>query len=147
VANLGLVFANAGRPADAERQFRVAAEHYRDSTGVVGAILLGNFGLVLSQQGKLDSAEPVYRKALAMFDRLPRDYFEKGWSLGNLAVDFILRGRPREALPLAEAQIAHFSRLLSPSHPTVGYGWVYLARSLHALGREEEALRAARKAC
>src|SRR6185436_7496607 len=78
VADLGLVFASAGKPAEAEPQFRLAAAHYRDSTGVVGAILLGNFGLVLSQQGKLDSAEPVYRRALAVFDRLPRPYFEKG---------------------------------------------------------------------
>ena len=148
VGNMGLILATAGRAAEAEPWFRASAAHRRhlDSTSVANAILLGNLALVLSQQGKLDSAEPVYRRALAAFDGFPRQYFEKGWSLGNLAVDFILRGRPQDALPLAEEQIAHFTRLLGPTHPTVGYGWINLARTRHALGQEPEALRAARHA-
>ena len=148
VSNLGLVLSSVGRPAEAEPLFRAGYEHRKrlDSLSPANAILLGNLGLVLSQQGKLEAAEPVYRAALAEYSRYPREYFEKGYTLGNLAVDFILRGRPDDALPLAHEQIAHFTRLLGPAHAVVGYGWVNLARVLHAKGRETEAAEAARKA-
>ena len=133
LGDLGTTLASSGRPAEGEPLIRASAKHrWRfDSTSAANAVLLGNLGIVMSLQGKLDSAEPVYRAALAGFDRLrPREFFEKGFTLGNLAVDFINRGRPAEALPLAREQIAHFSRLLGPTHPNVAYGWVNLAREL-----------------
>jgi tetratricopeptide (TPR) repeat protein len=149
LADLGLVLSSSGRPAEAEPLFRASAKHRRllDSASVANAILLGNLGLVLSQQGKLDSAEPMYRLALAAYDRFrPREYFEEGWTLGNLAVDLVLRKRGPEALALAERQVAHFSRLLGARHPNVGYGWVNAARALHAMGEEKRALAAAKQA-
>jgi eukaryotic-like serine/threonine-protein kinase len=148
LGNLGLVLSGVGRPAEAEPFFRASYQHRRqfDSLSPGNAILLGNIGLALSQQGKLEAAEPVYRAALAEYTRYPREYFEEGYTLGNLAVDFILRGRPDDALPLVHEQIAHFTRLLGPAHAVVGYGWVNLARVLHAKGQEAEAADAARKA-
>ncbi|HJR34717.1 MAG TPA: tetratricopeptide repeat protein, partial [Gemmatimonadales bacterium] len=148
LADLGLVLSSLGRPADAEPLIRASAEHRRqlDSLSPANAILLGNLGLVLSQQGKLEEAEPVYRAALQAYSRYPREYFEKGYTLGNLAVDLVLRGRPDDALPLVEEQIAHFTRLLGPTHAVVGYGWVNLARVLHAKGHQAQAAEAARKA-
>ena len=149
IGNLGLVLLTRGRPAEAEPFLRASArQRWRfDSTSAANAVLLGNLAAALSQQGKLDSAEPVYRAALAGFDRLrPREFFEKGFTLGNLAVDFINRGRAAEAPALARAQIAHFSSLLGPTHPNVGYGWVNLARALHATGAEQPAFDAAHNA-
>ncbi|HTL04684.1 MAG TPA: serine/threonine-protein kinase [Gemmatimonadales bacterium] len=149
IGDLGTLLMSSGRPAEGEPLIRASARHrWRfDSTSAANAVLLGNLGSALSLQGKLDSAEPVYRAALASFDRLkPREYFEEGFTLGNLALDYINRGRPVEALPLAHAQIAHFGRLLGATHPNVGYGWVNLARALHATGQEQQALEAARRA-
>jgi len=149
LADLGTALASAGRPAEGEPLILAAAQHrWRfDSTSAANAVLLGNLGMVLSLQGKLDSAEPVYRAALASFDRFTsREFFEKGFTLGNLAVDFINRGRPAEAVPLARAQIDYFSRLLGPNHPNVAYGWVNLARALHGTGEEAQAFDAADKA-
>jgi serine/threonine-protein kinase len=149
LADLGTTLAAAGRPAEGEPLIRASARHrWRfDSTSAANAILLGNLGMVLSLQGKLDSAEPIYRSALAGFAIFKsREFFEKGFTLGNLAVDYLNRGRPAEALPLAQEQIAHFSRLLGPTHPNVAYGWVNLARALHGAGKEIEALDAADKA-
>lgn len=136
LADLGTVLSTVGRPAEAEPFVRAAAVHRwnLDSSSVANAILLGNLGLVLSQQGKLVAAESVYRRALAAFDGHAREYFEKGFTLGNLAVDLILRGRPADAEPLARAQVAHFGALLGEAHVATGYGWVNLARALHALG-------------
>ena len=149
VGDLGLALLSSGRPAEAEAYLRASAKHrWRfDSTSAANAILIGNLGLVMSMQGKLDSAEPVYQSALAAFDRLrPREYFEKGFTIGNLAVDFIHRGRPAEAPGLAREQIAYFTKLLGPAHPNVAYGWVNLARALHAIGEERPALDAAQNA-
>ena len=148
LADLGLVLSSKGQPAEAEPLFRASAEHRKqlDSLSPANAILLGNLGLVLSQQGKLEEAEPVYRAALHAYTRYPREHFEKGYTLGNLAVDLVLRGRPDDALPLVREQIAHFTRLLGPDHPVVGYGWVNLARALHAKGEATTAAEAAWKA-
>jgi len=148
LGDLGTVLSTLGRPAEAEPFVRAAALHRErfDSASVANAILLGNLGLVMSQQGKLAEAEPIYRRALAAFDSYPREYFEKGWSLGNLAVDLVLRGRAAEAVPLAREQVAVFSRQLGEAHVAVGYGWVNLARALHALGDDAGAMAAGLRA-
>ena len=149
LGDLGLVLLNSGRPAESEAFIRASARHRRrfDSTSAAIPILLGNLGAALSQQGRLDSAEPVYRAALAGFERMTaREYFEKGFTLGNLAVDFINRGRAADAVPLARQQIAYFTRLLGPAHPNTAYGWVNLARALHATGDLTTALEAAKRA-
>lgn len=148
LADLGLVLSSLGRPAEAEPLIRASATHRRqlDSASPANAILLGNLGLVLSQQGKLEEAEPFYRAALEAYTRYPREYFEKGYTLGNLAVDLVLLGRPDDALPLVQEQIDHFRGLLGPDHVAVGYGWVNLARVLHAKGQEAKAAEAALKA-
>jgi serine/threonine-protein kinase len=149
LGDLGLVLLSSGRPAEAEQYMRASAKHrWRyDSASVANAVLLGNLGLIMSLQGKLDSAEPLYRGALAGFDRFrPREFFEKGFTIGNLAVDYLNRGRPADALPLAREQIAYFTRLLGSGHPNVGYGWVNLARALHATGEDAAALDAAQQA-
>jgi tetratricopeptide (TPR) repeat protein len=49
-------------------------------------------------------------------------------------------------VPLARAQIAHFAKLLGPSHHNVVYGWVNLARALHGSGDDAEALDAVKVA-
>ncbi len=148
LADLGTLLGLMGRPADGEPLIRASAAHrWRvDSSSVANAILLGNLGLVLSQQGKLVDAETTYRRALREFDRHPREYFEKGYTLGNLAVDLVVRGKADEALPLARGQIDLFSRLLGTEHTAVGYGWVNLARALHGIGSDPDALSAARRA-
>src|ERR1044071_6123545 len=149
LGDLGLVLLNSGRPAESEEFIRASARHRRrfDSTSAAIPILLGNLGAALSQQGRLDSAEPVYRAALAGFERMTeREYFEKGFTLGNLAVDFINRGRAADAVPLARQQVDYFTRLLGPAHPNTAYGWVNLARALHATGDLTPALEAAQRA-
>jgi serine/threonine-protein kinase len=149
LANLGTVLAASGRPAEGQPFLRASLRHRQqfDAGSAANGILLGNIGLVFSMQGKVDSAEGYYRQALDLFDRLrPREFFEEGFTLGNLAVDLITHGRPAEAVPLARAQIAHFSKLLGASHHNVVYGWVNLARSLHATGDERGALDAVRQA-
>ena len=149
LANLGTVLAASGRPAEGEPFLRASFRHRQklDAGSAANGILLGNLGLVFSMQGKVDSAEVYYRAALALFDRLrPREFFEEGFTLGNLAVDLIVGDRPAEAVPLARAQIAHFSKLLGAAHHNVAYGWVNLARSLHGTGDDAGALNAVQNA-
>lgn len=136
LGDLGTLLGQLGRPREGVPYVQASAAHrWRfDSTSVANAILLGNVGLLLSQQGKLDSAGVAYRRALALYDAQPREFFEKGFTLGNLAVDLVLMGHPQEALPLAREQIAVFSKRLGKDHPTVAYGWVNVARAQLALG-------------
>ncbi len=58
---LGVVYAQMGRVADAEAQFRLAVQHWPDAAGI-----LNNLCNVLKMQGKLDEAEDAARKALQL---------------------------------------------------------------------------------
>lgn len=147
VGNLGTTLVMLGRPGEGlEFLQRSLAHRIRyDSTSPAIAILQGNIGIIFSNQGKLDEAERYYRDALATWQRHSREYFERGFTLGNLGVDLIARDQAVEALPLMVEQLEMWTRLLGPEHPNTGIAHVNVARALHALGDQTGAAAAARR--
>ncbi len=145
----GILLLVRGQAAAAEPMLRQSGEMMRvagaDSAAL--AINLGNQGLALDILGKMDDAERVYQQALARFDRISRrDYYERGFTMHNLALIRMLRGDGVQAESLMLAATALWRKLLGDDHPNVVVGVAGLARVLLASGDLPRALAYAREA-
>lgn len=86
--------------------------------------------------GKLDEAEPLYRKAVEIGDAVlgPQHPDLATW-LNNLATLVRDRGDPEAAEPLQRRAVAIGERVLGPSHPDLGAQVINLASLLSMQGR------------
>ncbi len=153
INDLGVAMLTQGRAADAAPLLRraVALREVLDSGASPAlAIAQGNVGLAFDVQGDLDAAEAAYRESLATFHRIDRDdgrdYFERGYSLHNLAIVRGLRGDTREALALMHEATDLWTRVFGPEHPRVAVALAGLARVSYLAGDDAAALRYARNA-
>jgi Flp pilus assembly protein TadD len=125
--NLGLAWQNAGRLADAEREYRRALEIHPGH-----ALALNNLGNVLRRTGRVEEAERALRGAIAARPKFanPRT------NLGNLAMD-------RGDLVAAEALYREALRL-APGSVEARYD---LAKALEGQGRRAEAIEEYARLC
>ena len=91
------------------------------------ASALNNLAGVLEAMNRLDEAEPLFRRALAILEKsYGPDHPQVAFCLNNLAELLRATGRPSEAEPLFRRALAIRENSLGPDHPEV-------AISLHNL--------------
>jgi tetratricopeptide (TPR) repeat protein len=92
------------------------ARTWNDSAREARALNL--IGLNLHAQGRYNEAEPLYVRALALWERgLGPDHPHTIASLRNLAELYHMQGRYGEAEPLYQRALAICERELGPEHP------------------------------
>ncbi|MCL6250120.1 CHAT domain-containing protein [Altererythrobacter sp. KTW20L] len=148
---LGRVLEMRGNYADAEGIFTAAAamaDRLRNqSQPYTRGQAQINLAGVIAHQGRLDEAEQMARRGLAM---LAEDLEPGDWNVGSgevqLASHLDRLGRRDEALALAESGLATLAGALDPGHSEVLGARLIRARILAGLGRGDEALDEARGA-
>ncbi len=104
------------------------------------ARLLNEAGLYLKQRARYTEAEPLYRRALAIWEKaLGPDHPQAATSLNNLAGLLQATNRLSEAEPLCRRALAIWEKALGPDHPQVAIGLNNLAQLLQATNRLIEA--------
>ena len=100
--NLGNLYGNLGRPAEAER-------YYRDAIAVDDLFYPArvNLAMLLNQQGRNDEAEEELRAVVAAYP----DHHDVTYSLGLLLVEMSLPGEAMEFLERAAAGLPSRSRV------------------------------------
>lgn len=83
------------------------------------AVNLSNLGALRQAKGDAPEAERLYRRALAIKERLlGSEHPDVAVTLNNLAVLFTSQVRYAEAEPLYRRALGIFDTTLGPSHPT-----------------------------
>jgi tetratricopeptide (TPR) repeat protein len=104
------------------------------------ATALNNLGLLYYAQGRYQEAEPLYRRALALREKvLGPDHPDVATSLNNLAGLYDTQGRYKEAEPLYRRALALWEKVLGPEHPDVATALNNLGLLYYAQGRYPEA--------
>jgi CHAT domain-containing protein len=102
---------------------------------------LNNLAALYNDQGRYADAEPLLKRALAIFERvLGPNYPVVAFSLNNLAFLYIKQGRYADAEPLVKRALAIREKVLGPNHPDVGVSLNNLAVLYVAQSRYEDAL-------
>lgn len=105
------------------------------------------FGIFLSARAEYAEAEPLYRRALAIEEKvLGPDHPEVASDLNNLALLLWDTNRASEAEPLYRRALAIAEISLGPNHPEVGRALNNLAQLLQASNRLQEAESLMRRA-
>jgi CHAT domain-containing protein len=101
----------------------------------------------LEAQGRFAQAEPLWRKALAVFEEIlgPKDPFTARTYI-NLAFNLGLQGRAQEAEPLFRSALAICEEVLGLANPDTAISYSGLAANLDGQGRFKEAEPLHRKA-
>ncbi len=68
---------------------------------------------------KEEEAEPLYRKALAMWERIPGAEDDVANCLNSLAIHYLTRGKYEEAEPMCQRALVIYERLQGPESPDV----------------------------
>ena len=103
--------------------------------------LINNLGLMLSDQGKLGDAEPLYREALAGCRRTLGDEHPSTLSsINNVANLLKDQGKLGDAEPLYREALAGRRRTLGDEHPYTLNSIFNFANLLWAQGKKAEAL-------
>ncbi len=101
---------------------------------------LSNRAALYHDQGRYAEAEPLYERALAIWEKvLGPDHPGLARGLNNLAALYRAQGRYAEAEPLYRRALANWEKALGPEHPYVVPTLQNYAALLRELGREAEA--------
>lgn len=124
LCDLSMPLYSATRYAEAqtalEESRRVQEKLNREDRVDLLAQTLNNLGAVLKAQGKLDAAEPIYRRALDMRERTcGADGLEVAETLNNIAGLLRVDGRLQEAETLAARALDIRAAHLTADHPLV----------------------------
>ena len=119
-----------------------AVSRFSDYAGIAepAARLMGTLGVYWHTRGQFRTAEPLYRRALAIDEeRYGPDHPDVAIALSNLA--FLLKATNRldEAEPLYRRALAIVERSLGPDHPDVARTLNNLSQLLKATSRLGEA--------
>jgi CHAT domain-containing protein/Flp pilus assembly protein TadD len=94
--------------------------------------------------GQLAKAEPLARAAVGAAEEIAgperQDHPALSKALTTLAQILTEQGKFAEAEALCRRAIGNSTRYFGPDHPNVAYTELYLAKILHATGRDQEAL-------
>jgi tetratricopeptide (TPR) repeat protein len=104
------------------------------------ALLLSRTGYYLKERGQYSEAEPLYKKALELLQRLlGEEHPDVATSYNNLAGLYKSQGRYSEAEPLYKKTLELRQRLLGEEHPDVATSYNNLALLYYYQGRYSEA--------
>jgi tetratricopeptide (TPR) repeat protein/CHAT domain-containing protein len=131
-----------GDYAEAEQHFaaalEIAEEFGADDPRV--ATSLNNQAVLYQTQGRYADAEPLFRRALAIREKvLGPEHPHVATSLNNLALLYHHQSRYAEAEPLFKRALVIWEKALGPEHPDVATSLNNLALLYHAQGRYAEA--------
>jgi tetratricopeptide (TPR) repeat protein len=137
--------------ADAARQVeglrKVAALPAEKRAALVQAHDMEGKAEALYGRGKYAEAEPLFRKALAIWEEtLGRRHQQTLLLYYNLAINLRRQGRFEEAERLSRKALADCEQVLGPRHPDTARSYNNLASSLDAQGQSKEAEPLFRKA-
>jgi tetratricopeptide (TPR) repeat protein len=111
-----------GRYAEAEKSW-VAAAKEAEAFGPEDprlATSLNNLALLYHARGRYAEAEPLYRRALAIWEKAQgSDHPDVATAVNNLAELYLARGRYVDAEPLLRRALALREKALGPDHPDV----------------------------
>jgi len=134
---------NAGSTADAiplaELFAKVAMEKFGENNPNY-AIALNYLGMLYQKQGRLGEAEPLYKRALAIYEKaLPEGHPDIVISLANLAAFYQGQGRLSEAEPLYKRALTIREKALPEGHPDIAASLNNLASLYYNQGQLSEA--------
>ncbi len=108
---------------------------------------LNNLANVLHAAGRYADAEPLFRRALAVYEKaLGPDHPDVAIACGNLANVLRAAGRYADAEPLLRRALAVYEKALGPDHPHVAAACGNLAWVLRDMGRYADAEPLCRRA-
>jgi len=104
------------------------------------ALLLNKAGYYLDRHALYSEAEPLYRCALAIYERvLGPDHPDTASSLNNLAALYDAQGKYVEAEPLLQRALAIYEQVQGPNHPDTALSLNNLAALYKTQGKYVEA--------
>jgi tetratricopeptide (TPR) repeat protein len=105
-----------------------------------GGRLLNQAGYYLAERAEYGQAEPLYRRALAVREKLEGPEHPKtAQILNNLADLYRKQRRDAEAEPLQQRSLAIWEKTMGPNHPDTANSLNNLASLYDAQGRHKEA--------
>jgi tetratricopeptide (TPR) repeat protein len=149
---LARLFREQGKYADAESHYRQALDEAIKGNGQEHsrvATFSHYFAQFYAAQSKYEQAEPLERRAIAIFENeemLKPDNWFKYRSLGTLAMIYAGEGREKEAESLYKESAEHLERLLGPDHPETANSLSGLAKLYMTQKRYSEAEPLVRRA-
>ena len=130
--------------AEAEKQFLAAlqeAEKFGPKDSRL-ATSLNNLALLYDAQGQYAQAEPLYRRALAIWEQaLVPEHPSVAISLNNLALLYRAQRKYTEAELLFRRALAVWEKALGPEHPNVAMALENYAELLRKTNRAAEAAK------
>ena len=140
--NFGLMLQREGRLTEAEPLLRSALDAklsvYGPDNYRVGYTRV-SLAMLLHEQGNLAAAESEFRQALAIYDKsLPANHQYRASALMHFARLLVDRGKPEEALALAEQSIKIWTATSPATSPTTAQAHAVHAYALAHLGRSRE---------
>jgi len=138
--NLGQVYADMGRDAEAEPLYKRALAIMEKAVGLESvdiAIELNNLAALYQRQLRYDEAEPLFKRALALSERsLPANHPDLGRALNNLATNFEKQDRHAESEALTKRALAIYQKIpgAEPAVATLlnNLGQIYKAEGRYA---------------
>jgi CHAT domain-containing protein/Tfp pilus assembly protein PilF len=104
------------------------------------ATSLNNLAALYGAQSRYADAEPLYKRALAIYEKaLGPDHPNLATSLNNLAELYRAQGRYADAEPLYKRAVANREKALGPDHADVGNSLNNLAILYYSQGRYADA--------
>ncbi len=140
--SLGEKALQEGRLARAEKYFLEALSEAENSgaSEELLAASLNNLAAVYRAQGKYAQAEPLYLRALGIYETaLGPEHPDVATSINNMAALYHSQGKYAEAEPLYQRALAITEKALGPEHPDVATTLENYADLLRKLERDAEA--------
>ncbi|KAI1621215.1 tetratricopeptide repeat domain-containing protein [Exophiala viscosa] len=124
VNNLGLLYRNQGKLAQAEAMYQRALHGFEKALGKEHTTTLdtvNNLGTLFDDQGKLEQAEAMYRPAWQGYEKalgedLVDQYVRALNTCENLAHFLVLQGQPVEVTELFQRALAGLKKVWGSSH-------------------------------
>jgi tetratricopeptide (TPR) repeat protein len=143
LSNLGNMYADVGRLADAERMLRESLEidrRIRPPDDEDMPVSLNNLATILVDEDKCEDAIPLHEESIAMRRRLSGvPSTDVAIALGNYARALNCAGRHTEALVAADSALAMSITVFGPGHQRTATARVRIAEVLMSTGRAGEA--------
>jgi tetratricopeptide (TPR) repeat protein len=149
VANLGVLYYNEGRYADAITAMRQAIEMRRKSLPPDHPDVLDaeyNYAAALEHEGKIQAAEPILRDLLASYTRvLGPKHINTLMTASGVAHNLLRQGRYQEAMTMALPAAQAMSATAGDAHQWTQTAWGVYGVAACLSGHSDDGLAALRK--
>ncbi len=119
--NLGLLYNDMGKLAEAERELNkaLAIHRARNDSGIAVAVTWDYLGLVYLNQARLSKAENAHKKALELKRRVKASQRTIAYSLHNLGKVYVSQDRFSEAEKVLTSSVEMLTAEVGENHPLV----------------------------